>query len=271
MLAVVTRSGTSFYWAMRLLPRAKREAMFAIYAFCREVDDIADEPGDEGEKRRQLEAWRGEIANLASGKPEHPITRALATPFNQFGLSEDDFMAIIEGMEMDAGTSLRLADGPALELYCDRVACAVGRLSNRVFGLDHATGDQLAKTLGEALQLTNILRDIREDAERDHIYLPTDLLARHGIAATDPRALVTDPNLAEAAAELAARAEQRFAEAETVMTRCNRSQIRPALVMMAFYRRLFDRLHARGWRDIWSPVALGRFEKIWLVLRFSLF
>jgi phytoene synthase len=183
---------------------------------------------------------------------------------------EEDFLAVIAGMEMDAGARLRIADGEMLEIYCDRVACAVGRLSNRVFGLDGQKGDDLAKSLGEALQLTNILRDIDEDAARDHVYLPADLLARHGIATDRPDQIVYHENLAAAAGELAERAARRFQEAARIMADCNRKTIRPALVMMAFYSRLFDRLRARGWHDRAGPVKLGRFEKFWLVLRFGL-
>ncbi|MBT4938225.1 MAG: presqualene diphosphate synthase HpnD, partial [Rhodospirillaceae bacterium] len=244
VLAIVQRSGTSFYWAMRLLPPAKRDAMFAIYAFCREVDDIAD--GEEAleTKRINLQIWRDEIDKLYDGTPNHLITRALAEPLRLYGLAKEDFVAVIDGMETDAIDKLQLQDMAELELYCDRVACAVGRLSNAVFGLAPEKSRQLAKSLGEALQLTNILRDIYEDAERDRIYLPKELLARHGVldpGIPDPdiNEILAHPGLVEVCIELAERARLDFQQAQAIIETCDKTAIRPAIVMMKIYRRLF--------------------------------
>ena len=174
--AIVRRAGTSFYWAMRRLPEQKRQAMYAIYAFCREVDDIADGADGEEQKRAVLGLWRGEIERLYADRPRNSIALALQRPVAVFGLKKEDFRAVIDGMEMDAQPSIRIPDMDELTLYCDRVACAVGRLSVRVFGLDDDTGRALAFAQGQALQLTNILRDIDEDARNDRLYVPNDLL-----------------------------------------------------------------------------------------------
>jgi len=270
---VVRRSGTSFYWAMRLLPRAKRNAMFAIYAFCREVDDIADDPGLEADKLSRLAAWSDEVGRLFGGSPRFPVFRALAG--SGFDLREADFRAVIHGMEMDAASRVRIADMAELRLYCDRVACAVGRLSNRVFGIDDEQGDPLALALGQALQLTNILRDIAEDAERDRLYLPGDLLAEYGIApggeVDDIGPVLKHPALPELCEWLAGIAEGRFQEAAVRLACCDRRQMRPAIMMMEAYRRVLDRLNRRGWSRLDEPVGLSKVEKLWGMIRHGWF
>jgi phytoene synthase len=265
--SLVQRAGTSFFWAMRLLPEEKRRAMYAIYAFCREVDDIADEPAALASKFERLRGWRREIDRLYGGRPERPVARALAAPIARYGLRREDFLAVIDGMEMDAAERVRVADMAGLALYCDRVACAVGRLSVRVFGIDSGNGDRLARALGEALQITNILRDLDEDADLDRLYLPADLLRRHGVAATDPKAALADAALPGACAELADLAARRFDEAAAVIAACDARAARPAVLMMEVYRRTFRRLRARGWRPPRRPVALSGLEKLWVVVR----
>jgi len=267
--SVVRSSGTSFFWAMRTLPEEKRRAMYAIYAFCREVDDIADDPGEESEKMRRLGEWRAEIERIYDGSPRLPTSRALAMPAAQFGLRKADFLAVIDGMEMDAGRELRLADMEALFLYCDRVACAVGRLSNQVFGVDREKGDQVARALGQALQLTNILRDLHEDGQRDRLYLPESLLRAHGMTDLEPAKVLSHPALASVCQELADLARRRFSEAVSGLAACDRRQMRPAILMMQVYRRTFDRLMRRGWQDITKPVGLSKAEKLWVVLRYG--
>ncbi len=267
--AVVRRSGTSFFWAMRTLPEEKRQAMYAIYAFCREVDDIADDPGEESEKMDRLGKWRAEIERIFDGSPQLPTSRALVGPAAQFGLRKQDFLSVIDGMEMDAGRELRLADMEALFLYCDRVACAVGRLSNQVFGVDRENGDRIALALGQALQLTNILRDLHEDGQRNRLYLPESLLRTHGMTDLNPLRVLAHPGLAGVCQELAELARRRFGEAVTGLATCDRRQMRPAILMMQVYRRTFDRLMRRGWQDITKPVSLSKVEKLWVVLRYG--
>lgn len=268
--AVVRRSRTSFYWALRLLPEHKRRAMFAIYAFCRQVDDVADEPGAPGVKRAMLQSWREDIGRLYAGNPEKPVCRALLSAVSRFALRRRDFEAIIDGMEMDAADTVRIADRDELRLYCDRVACAVGRLSGRVFGADEATGDRLAAALGEALQLTNILRDLDEDAGRDRLYLPADLLRAQGVGNhEDAAAVLADPRTAAVCAQLAETAGEQFAAAARILAGCDARKMRPALIMMEVYRRTLGRLTARGWQRRTDPVSLSPLEKLWVALRYG--
>lgn len=265
---VVRRSGTSFYWAMRLLPKVKRRAMFAVYAFCREVDDIADDADTLNAKRLGLADWRDEVDRLFAGRPRRSITRELLPFLTTFGLQKEDFVAIIDGMEMDAADRLRIGDMRELELYCDRVACAVGRLSVRVFGVAQPQGDQLAKAQGEALQLTNILRDLKEDARRDRLYLPAELLRRAGVPdSSDPNLILADARIIPVCETLAEVATRRFAEAAALVAACDRRQVRPAVIMMEVYRRTLRRLIRRGWERRSEPVAVPPSEKLWVALR----
>lgn len=269
---IVRRSKTSFFWAMRRLSEEKRSAMYAVYAFCREVDDIADDPGLEAQKLVRLEEWRIEIERLFDGKPCFPISQALAGPKDRFGLRQKDFIALIEGMEMDARDQVRIPDMETLTLYCDRVACAVGRLSNRIFGIDEDTGDRVANALGQALQLTNILRDVNEDAQRNRLYLPQDLLQTHGIASTnDARSILAYPSLQSVCLELANTAQRRFDESSNILKTCDKVQMRPAIMMMEAYRRIFQRLQNQRWDDFDHPVTLSKLEKLWVVLRYGIF
>ncbi len=268
--SVVRRSGTSFYWGMRVLPPERRRAMYAIYAFCREVDDIADGSLPAAAKAARLDAWADEVERLYQDRPTEPIARALLGPVAAFALAKRDFLAVIEGMRMDAADILRFPDWPALVRYCDCVACAVGRLSNPVFGIEKILGDPLAKALGEALQLTNILRDLDEDAERDRLYLPADLLLRHGIGDDEAAKVLAHPALPAACAEIADRARARFDEARAILARVGARERRPAVLMMEAYWRTYRRLVARGFVAPRRPVSASRWEKAWIVLRHGL-
>ena len=266
---VVRRAGTSFYWAMRRLPGNKRHAMYAIYAFCREVDDLADEAGAVEDKLAGLGQWRGEIERLYGGRPRNPVTRALQGPVEEFGLGKEDFRAVIDGMEMDAQPSIRIPDMDELTLYCDRVACAVGRLSVRVFGLDDDTGRALAFAQGQALQLTNILRDIDEDARNDRLYVPNDLLVSYGITDDDLNETLKHPAFEKVCETLAGVAANHFEKADELAAGCDAKTIRPAIMMMEIYRRLYQRLKRRGWRDLTRPVGLGKLHKVWIAFRYG--
>jgi presqualene diphosphate synthase len=268
--AQVRAAGTSFYWAMRLLPAERREAMFAVYAFCRVIDDIADSDDPPPQKRAALGVWRAEVDRIFAGEPRLPLARILARVASQYGLRRGDFLRLIDGMEMDAGEAIRAPTLDVLDLYCDRVASAVGRLSVRIFGDDGADADRVAWALGRALQLTNILRDLVEDAERGRLYLPRELLLRHGITATDPAIVLADPRVAQVCADVADMAEARFAEAKHVMTLCKPGTMRPAAVMAGVYRAALDRLRKRGWARLDEPAPVPRLTKIWLALRHGL-
>ena len=255
---------------MRFLPGEKRRAMFAVYAFCRIVDDIADEPNPLDVKKRELARWRDEIRSLYMGRPMDPVAIALAEPVARFGLAEADFQAVIDGMETDAAATLRLATRDDLLRYCDRVACAVGRLSCRIFGLGRDVGDKLAASLGLALQLTNILRDLAEDAERDRLYLPEDLLADHGVTARDPKGVLADAKLIPAVAEIGALAEGKFAEARALIGQCEGDRVKPATMMMEAYERIFRRMRGRGWHRVLELAGLTKAEKLWVAFRYGL-
>jgi len=267
---VVEASGSSFLAGMRILPERRRNAMYAIYAFCREVDDIADEPAPLAEKRARLDAWRAEIAGLyEAGSLHEPTAVALRGPVAEFGLAKEDFLALIEGMEMDANGPIRAPSEAELERYCDRVACAVGRLSVKAFGTDGPEAERIAYELGQALQLTNILRDLDEDAADGRLYLPAELLDRHGIAEREPAAVLAHPALDAVCAELAQRARTHFEAARSAIARSERGPLRPAIVMMEVYRRVLDALVARGWTRR-HEVGPGKLTKLWIAVRYGL-
>jgi squalene synthase HpnD len=267
----VKAAGTSFYWAMRILPPPRRAAMFAIYAFCREVDDIADEAGTLAEKRDGLAAWRAEIDALYAGRATHLISRALLPAIEAYKLRREDFIAVIDGMEMDAVADIRAPSLSELDLYCARVASAVGHLSVRAFGDDSPAADRVAESLGRALQLTNILRDVAEDAQRGRLYLPRDLLEAHGIDSDDPATVLRHPALPLVCRDLAGIAAGHYDAAAAAMRLCSRRAMRPAAIMQAVYRATFDRLVAADWRDLARPVRTPTPLKLWLVVRHGLF
>jgi phytoene synthase len=245
--------------------------MYAIYAFCREVDDVADGDAPVPVKLAELTAWRGEIdAWFAGRRPSRPTVLALTRPVARFDLPAGEFHAMIDGMEMDAAETMRAPPLAELIRYCRCVAGAVGLLSVRVFGSDGEEVRGGALALGEALQLTNILRDLSEDAARGRLYLPRELLEQHRVATTDPMRALGDPGLAGVCDALAARAQACFADAERHFSHGDRRALRPAVVMMHVYRRTLDRLIARGWRRLEDPVRLAKPERLWLALRYGL-
>lgn len=266
--AAVRASGSSFYTAMRILPRAQREAMFEIYSFCRQVDDIADSTGPREERRRALDRWRADIDALYASADEPPARLAgLARAVHAFGLRRQDFHDVIDGMEMDVIADIRAPDAATLDAYCDRVASAVGRLSVRVFGMEERDGVALAHHLGRALQLTNILRDVDEDAEFGRLYLPAEALRAAGIAAADPATVLANPALGEACEKLAARARRHFGEADKIMARSPRRCVRAPRIMAEAYKLILGRLVARGWSDPRAAVRIPRPRLLWIIMR----
>jgi phytoene synthase len=261
--------GSSFYTAMRILPRPRREAMYAVYGFCRAVDDIADGAEPREVRLRRLEAWRADLDDLfAEQRPQR--LPALATAIDRFGLRRTDFHAVIDGMVMDVTEDIRAPDWAVLDLYCDRVASAVGRLSTRIFGLPAESGDALAHHLGRALQLTNILRDLDDDAALGRLYLPREALLAAGITADDPAAVLGDPGLGRACASVGERAHDHFREADHIMAACPRPLVRAPRLMAAAYRTLLDDLLARGWSPPRPPLRVRRLRLLGAVLRYGL-
>lgn len=264
---LVERSGSSFYWGMRLLPPPKREAMFAIYAFCREVDDIADGDLPASEKRRALDDWRDEVEALFAGRPSRPTSMALLEPVTRFELPKSEFHLMIDGMAMDADDVMEPLSMGELERYCRAVAGTVGMLSMTVFGQRGRDLDRGAIALAEALQLTNILRDLHEDAERDRLYLPRELLVQYGLKDVTPKAVIEHPELKGVCRALASRAEKAFALADRLLAKGDRKKLRPALIMMHVYRRTLDLLIKHDWRNPKKRVRIGKLKRLGIALR----
>jgi phytoene synthase len=263
-------AGTSFSWAMHLLPVQRRKAVYALYAFCREVDDIADGEASPSLKQIFLMNWRGEIAYLYSGRPRHGVTLGLNKAIHDYGLPCHDFLAIIDGAEMKAQTDIRAPSLAQLDRYCECVAVAVGRLLLRIFGDETPAGERVAAELGRALQLTQILRDLAEDAKRHRLFLPRELLQTHGIFATTPSWVLAQPTLPDVCRDFAAMAERHYAAAAEAIAACRRSTMRPAAVMLGIHRALLDELLARGWRRLDDPVQISSWRELALLLRHGL-
>ncbi|HEX3367564.1 presqualene diphosphate synthase HpnD [Phenylobacterium sp.] len=263
-------SGSSFAAGMRVLPKAEREAMYAVYGFCRIVDDIADEQVlPIAEQRVALDAWRGHVRALYADGDTGPAAM-LAEPVARYGLEEADFQAVIDGMQMDL-EGLRGPSMATLDLYCDRVASAVGRLSVKIFGMEDAPGRELAHHLGRALQLTNILRDVDEDADMGRLYLPDELLAEAGVASRDPAAAVADPHLEGACRTLADVAEAHYASAREVLAARPPGRLAAPRLMAAAYGGVLKGLLRRGWAPPRRRVRVNKAALLWLLAREGLF
>ncbi len=259
---VARASGSSFYWAMRLMPAKRRAAMFAVYAYCRELDDIADADTPLAQRRSQLDGWRREVERIWDGAPQTLIGRALLDVRYGFPIRRDDLVAVIDGCATDADGPVVRPSLAELDLYCDRVASAVGRLSVAIFGAVGDNGTALAHSLGRALQLTNILRDVDEDGANGRLYLPDEALARAGVVETTPALVLKEAGLPQACAIVADIARGHFAAARAALARCDRRTVRPAAVMLESYHRLLSRMERRGWQTRSPRMRLSRPEKL---------
>ena len=264
-------SGSSFYAGMRVLPKARREAMYAVYAFCRAVDDIADdEIGNRAERTVQLEAWRADIESLyAGGDPGQAALVAEAV--REFALDKADFLAVIDGMATDVARDVRWPTFAELDLYCDRVASAVGRLSVKIFGMEDAVGIDLAHHLGRALQFTNILRDVDEDADIGRVYLPSEPLVAAGIDLLDPITVVGDPRVDAACRFLAAKAHEHFRAAEAILAKRPQGHLIAPRLMAAVYAPILRRMEAVGWAPPRKRVKTNKPALLFTALRLWLF
>ena len=263
----VKQSGTSFAAGMRILSKPRRDAMYAIYAFCREVDDIADEGGTQAEKLAGLAAWREEVDRIYAGRPQYPTGVALREAVEEFNLPKDEFFAMIEGMETDANGPVIAPSMEELLHYTRCVAGSVGMLSMPAFGAPkNATADKFALSLGDALQLTNILRDVAEDAEIGRLYLPRELLEKHG-APLSPDAIVDSPALPKVAEELGSMAAQKFADAREALSHLDWRILRPALLMMGVYETYLKKMQARGWDKTGEPLDIPKSQKMAIAAR----
>jgi len=266
MTAAPAAAGSSFYIGMKVLPPAEREAMFAVYDFCRKVDDIADDQqGDRAGRAAALDTWQADIDRLYTGGAAGQAA-GLVSAIERFGLAREDFAAVIDGMAMDVARDICWPTGAELDLYCDRVASAVGRLSVRIFGMDHAPGIELSHHLGRALQLTNILRDIDEDAAIGRVYLPIEPIEDAGIVTGDIRSVIDDPRIDLACRAVSAKARHHYAEADRILAARPRGLLLAPRLMEAAYRRLLRKMEAVGWT---APRKRIRHNKLALLATFA--
>ncbi|HUO93835.1 MAG TPA: presqualene diphosphate synthase HpnD [Rhizomicrobium sp.] len=263
-------AGSSFYSAMRLMPKAERDAMYAIYAFCRAVDDIADDgEGTRPERAQRLTQWRRDLDALYTGGT--PVLSAFLIPHvRRYGLRREDFLAVIDGMDMDVDRDIRAPDLQTLDLYCERVASAVGRLSTKVFGMDDGPGFELAHHLGRALQLTNILRDLDEDADIGRLYLPRDYLAQAGITTDDPVAAISSPAVDQACRSVARDAHKHYEAAAAVLAKHPKGQLRAPRLMGAVYSAILSKMEKQGWAPPRTRAKIAKGELLMIVLRHGL-
>ena len=256
-------SGSSFYYSFLFLPPDRRRAITALYAFCREVDDVVDECNDPQLAHTRLAWWRVEIAGLFAGNPQHPVTRALAPALAPFGITEERLGEIVTGMEMDL-TQTRYLDFAGLERYCYHVAGAVGLLAAGIFGYRDPRTLEYAKSLGTAFQLTNIIRDVGEDARKNRIYLPMEDLKAHGITADD----ILHARYSEAFSALmrfqAGRAQSYYERAFAALPQADRRAQRAGLIMATIYRTLLDEIERDGFKVLDRRTSLTPLRKLWL-------
>jgi phytoene synthase len=261
--AKAAKSGSSFYYSFMFLPPDRRRAITALYAFCREVDDVVDSAGDPQVARAKLAWWRLEIDAAYAGNPQHPVARALAPVVARFGLSRADLQTVIDGMAMDLDHA-GYPDFPGLELYCHRVAGVVGLLSAEIFGRTTEATRGYARDLGIAFQLTNIIRDVGEDARRGRIYLPQDDLRRFDVVPSALLAGKADDNFRRLMAFEVGRARDWYARALASLPSADRRAQRPGLVMAAIYRTLLDEIERDGYRVLDRRIALTPLRKLWI-------
>jgi phytoene synthase len=256
-------SGSSFYYSFLFLPPDRRRAIIALYAFCREVDDAVDEAGDPGVARAKLDWWRGEISALFAGTPQHPVARALVPAVRAYDLPESRLMEIIDGMQMDLDYN-RYPDFPTLEVYCHRVAGVVGLLSAGIFGYSEPATLDYARTLGIALQLTNIIRDVGEDVRRNRIYLPLDEIERFGLTTDDVIERREDQRFEQLMAFQIGRAQGYYDRALSLLPKADRRPQRAGLVMAAIYRTLLKEIASEQGHTLTQRVALTPVRKLWI-------
>lgn len=257
------KSGSSFYYSFLFLPEPRRKAIMALYAFCREVDDAVDEISDPQVAASTLEWWRNEIINTFQQRPDHPVGQALAQCLNEFDLHQEYFMEIIDGMAMDLQQQ-RYAEYKHLALYCHRVASVVGLLSAEIFGYQNRKTLKFAENLGIAFQLTNIIRDVREDAERGRIYLPLDEMTQFSVTEQDILSLKQTPALADLLKFQADRARQFYQQARQLLPKEDRQSQQTALIMARIYEATLDEIEKDGFQVMQHRVSLTPLRKLWL-------
>ncbi|OUR65573.1 squalene synthase HpnD [Methylophaga sp. 42_25_T18] len=260
------KSGSSFYYSFRFLPEQQRQAIIALYAFCREVDDTVDEISDKELAATKLEWWRNEIILTFKGEATHPVGKSLQSALENFDLHEEYFMEIIDGMAMDLD-QFTYPSFKNLALYCHRAASVVGLLSVEIFGYQDRATLKYAENLGMALQLTNIIRDVREDAERGRIYLPQDELDKYNVKADDLFNLKSSPELIELLKFQTERAKTYYQKAMQALPDCDRYSQRTGLIMAAIYEATLDEIEKDGFGVMQRRISLTPLRKLWLAWR----
>lgn len=259
-------SGSSFYYSFMFLPERRRRAITALYAYCREVDDVVDETADPEVARTKLAWWRNELAAVYGGRPQHPVALALVDVVGEFDLGHDLLAEIIDGMQMDLDCN-RYPDFTALAQYCHRAAGVVGLLSARIFGYTQPQTLDYAHDLGIAFQLTNIVRDIGEDARRDRIYLPLDDMSRYGVSPADVLNARDSDGMRNLIRFQIARARSYYSQALAKLPEADKRAQRAGLIMAAIYRRLLDEVESEGARVLSARISLTPVTKFWLAFR----
>ena len=259
-------SGSSFYYSFLFLPAHRRRAITALYAFCREVDDVVDKCPDPQLAATKLAWWRQAVAKLCAGQPDHPVTQALLPVLGEFNLPQEQLLEIIDGMEMDLQQT-RYLDFKALSLYCYRVASVVGLLAAEIFGTQDRQTQKYAHDLGMAFQLTNIIRDVGEDARRGRVYLPIDELQRFDVPVADILNARQSDNFRRLMEFQIERAEQYYAQAMAALPAIDRKAQRPGLVMAAIYRTLLEEIKRDGCQVLTQRTSLTPLRKLWIAWR----
>jgi 15-cis-phytoene synthase len=256
-------SGSSFYYSFMFLPPDRRRAITALYAFCREVDDVVDECSDEGVARIKLAWWRGQVAEMYEGNPQHPVCQALAPAAKQFNLPREHLLEIIDGMEMDLNRH-SYDDFKSLQLYCYRVASVVGLMAAEIFGYTDRKTLKYAHDLGIAFQLTNIIRDVGEDARRGRIYLPQDELQQFGVSSSDILNVRESEGFHKLMEFQIERAERFYQQALEQLPDADRKAQRTGLIMAAIYRATLDEIRRSGCHVLRERISLTPLRKLWL-------
>ena len=260
------KSGSSFYYSFLFLPEKKRQAITALYAFCREVDDVVDNCTDPAIARSQLQWWHGETEQLFNGRPTHPVTRALNTALETFNLKQEYLQEIINGMEMDLDINHYQTIDDLL-IYCHRAAGVVGLLAVEIFGYQHEDTLKFAENLGIAFQLTNIIRDIREDAQRQRIYLPVNELEQFKVNLNDLVASKTSPHVHQLIEHQVKRAQEYYQLAFSFLPASDRYQQRSSVIMANIYQTLLDEIIRDNYRVIEHRIKLTPLRKLWIAWR----
>ncbi len=266
---IVKKSGSSFFWGMHILPTKERQAIYTLYAFCRHIDDIVDSDESLTHKTELLAAWRKEIDNIYDKKvPASEIGRNIYKNCMRFNLPKQELLDLLDSISMDLPNPIQAPSLAEFKRYCLGVACAPGALSLRILGCkDENLIKELSISLGLAMQITNILRDVRDDAVLGRLYIPREFLQKAGITSTDPMSVVVDKNLAIAREELSRVAEDNYDKAFALINKLDKKSSRNIRAIAYIYKKYFDIMQNRGWEVISPKPKIGRFAKALLIVR----